>query len=104
VSFHYVQPASSLPPDLPKILYLLYAPFKAIWLALNLFFILLTLPQCDYFLLQNPPAIPTLLITKLVSYFKGVKLIIDWHNLGYSIMSINFGEDNKLVKLAKWWV
>lgn len=37
-------------------------------------------------LLQNPPAIPALLIMVLYKYWTGARLIIDWHNLGYSMV------------------
>lgn len=44
----------------------------------------------DYLLMQNPPTIPILPLA--VCYrFTGCKLIIDWHNLGYSILQMKFG-------------
>lgn len=43
----------------------------------------------DYILLQNPPTIPLLPIAVLFR-MSGCKLIIDWHNLGYSILQLKF--------------
>ncbi|GCE99147.1 mannosyltransferase [Zygosaccharomyces mellis] len=44
----------------------------------------------DYILMQNPPTIPLLPIAVLFR-LTGCKLIIDWHNLGYSILQLKFG-------------
>eukprot|EP00522_Entomoneis_paludosa_P010385 CAMPEP_0172443020 /NCGR_PEP_ID=MMETSP1065-20121228/3328_1 /TAXON_ID=265537 /ORGANISM="Amphiprora paludosa, Strain CCMP125" /LENGTH=504 /DNA_ID=CAMNT_0013193081 /DNA_START=121 /DNA_END=1635 /DNA_ORIENTATION=- len=37
-------------------------------------------------LMQNPPAIPVLMTMVLYKFWTGAKLIIDWHNLGYSMI------------------
>lgn len=43
----------------------------------------------DYLLMQNPPTIPILPLAVLYR-LTGCKLIIDWHNLGYSILQMKF--------------
>ncbi|ORX88087.1 chitobiosyldiphosphodolichol beta-mannosyltransferase-like protein [Anaeromyces robustus] len=53
-----------------------------------------------YILVQNPPAIPTLLIIQLVNFLLQSKLIIDWHNFGYTIMSVTMG-NSLIVRVAK---
>jgi beta-1,4-mannosyltransferase len=50
---------------------------------------------------QNPPTIPTLAIVWLVSWLRGSKVIIDWHNLGYTILAMRLGEKSRFVALAK---
>ncbi|SCU82097.1 LADA_0C02982g1_1 [Lachancea dasiensis] len=45
----------------------------------------------DYFLLQNPPSIPILPIAAIYCILFRCKLIIDWHNFGYSILKLKFG-------------
>lgn len=42
-------------------------------------------------LVQNPPSIPTLGVARLITLFTfpGSKLLIDWHNLGYSILAMS---------------
>ncbi|CAK8683495.1 unnamed protein product [Clavelina lepadiformis] len=57
----------------------------------------------EFIILQNPPCIPGLAICWLLSLFNGSKLIIDWHNYGYSILSLTLGKLHILVKLAKWY-
>ncbi|SCU97135.1 LAFA_0G09956g1_1 [Lachancea sp. 'fantastica'] len=45
----------------------------------------------DYFLLQNPPSIPILPIASVYCVLCRCKLIIDWHNLGFSILQLKLG-------------
>lgn len=62
-------------------------------------------PPIDFVLLQNPPALPLLLVSYLYCRLKGLTqnrrpgLIIDWHNLGYSM----FRDGSLVQKIAKWY-
>lgn len=56
----------------------------------------------EILLVQNPPSIPTLALAQLVSYISGAKLIIDWHNTGYSILAMRVGPKSPLVRVAEW--
>ena len=58
--------------------------------------------HCD--LLQNPPCIPTLAICWLVCVVQNTKLIVDWHNYGYTILGLTLGESHMLVRFSKWFV
>lgn len=51
---------------------------------------------------QNPPAIPTLPIVKFAALLRGSKVIIDWHNTGYSILALRLGGKSLVVRFAKW--
>ncbi|KAA8901951.1 hypothetical protein FN846DRAFT_97269 [Sphaerosporella brunnea] len=68
--------------------FIIYAPFKAIFqLASLLQMLLYDIPDmAGYLLLQNLPAIPTLAVAKLVTVLRGQKLVVDWHNFGYSML------------------
>lgn len=44
----------------------------------------------DYILLQNPPSIPILPIAVCYKLVTRCKLIIDWHNLAFSILQLKF--------------
>ncbi|KAI0668711.1 mannosyltransferase [Trametes maxima] len=57
----------------------------------------------EFILVQNPPSIPTLAIVWLASRIRGSKVIIDWHNLGYSILALKLGDHHPFVKVAKWF-
>jgi hypothetical protein len=39
----------------------------------------------DVILVQNPPAVPTLLIAVIVTRLRGARLVVDWHNLGWAV-------------------
>ncbi|KAI0641176.1 mannosyltransferase [Trametes meyenii] len=57
----------------------------------------------EFIMVQNPPSIPTLAIVWLVSRIRGSKVIIDWHNLGYSILALKLGDRHPFVRVAKWF-
>ncbi|CAL1697301.1 unnamed protein product [Somion occarium] len=57
----------------------------------------------EFIVVQNPPSIPTLALVWLVGELRGSKVIIDWHNLGYSILALKLGDTHPFVKLAKWF-
>jgi beta-1,4-mannosyltransferase len=52
-------------------------------------------------MVQNPPSIPTLAVASLVSYLRKSRLIIDWHNFGYSILALKLGTSHRLVKISE---
>jgi beta-1,4-mannosyltransferase len=47
-----------------------------------------TVPRPQMVLVQSPPAIPVIAVARLSSWLRGARLVIDWHNLGYSIMAL----------------
>jgi beta-1,4-mannosyltransferase len=52
-------------------------------------------------LVQNPPAIPTLVIALAAARLRGARLVVDWHNLGYTMLGLRLGERHPLVRLAR---
>nr|XP_039249973.1 chitobiosyldiphosphodolichol beta-mannosyltransferase-like [Styela clava] len=57
----------------------------------------------EYIFMQNPPCIPCMFICWLFGIFNGSKVIIDWHNYGYTILGMSLGKNHKLVRLAHWY-
>jgi beta-1,4-mannosyltransferase len=53
--------------------------------------------------MQNPPSIPTLLISTAVCFFRRTRLVIDWHNFGHSILALKLGQNHPLVRVSKWY-
>jgi hypothetical protein len=45
----------------------------------------------DLVLVQNPPAFPTLVVTWFSLRHRGVRFVIDWHNLGYTLLQLHLG-------------
>lgn len=55
---------------------------------LTLLLTLLALPSFDAVLIQNPPSSPILIalvLVKILRYNDNIALILDWHNLGFSL-------------------
>jgi beta-1,4-mannosyltransferase len=73
--------------------FIFYAPCKAVFQLASLLHMLLHVipPAAGFLLLQNPPAIPTLVVAKVVSVLRGQKLVTDWHNFGYTILGMKLG-------------
>ncbi|XP_045142058.1 chitobiosyldiphosphodolichol beta-mannosyltransferase isoform X2 [Echinops telfairi] len=61
------------------------------------------LEPVDYIFLQNPPGLPAIAVCWLTCCLFGGKLVVDWHNYGYSIMGLAHGPAHPLVLLAKWY-
>ncbi|KAK7064742.1 Chitobiosyldiphosphodolichol beta-mannosyltransferase [Favolaschia claudopus] len=87
--------------------FIISGPIKVVLQVLYIFIELFTIPNPpEFILVQNPPSIPTLAIVWAVARMRASKIIIDWHNLGYSILAMRFprqGERHPLVRLAKWF-
>ncbi|KAI8049736.1 hypothetical protein BDF22DRAFT_698422 [Syncephalis plumigaleata] len=104
VHFHYLVSPPRLPANTPKLLFLAYAPFKIIYQVLVLIRTMLwTTPSPDFILIQNPPAIPLLVVARLVAGLRRSRLIIDWHNFGYTILGLNLGARHPVVRIAEWY-
>jgi beta-1,4-mannosyltransferase len=56
-----------------------------------------------WLLVQNPPSIPSLAIASVVCFLRQTRLVIDWHNFGYSILALKLGHNHPLVKISKWY-
>ncbi|XP_001377236.2 chitobiosyldiphosphodolichol beta-mannosyltransferase [Monodelphis domestica] len=77
---------------------------KVVIQAVHLLYVLL-LKTCPvvYILLQNPPGLPSIAVCWVVCCLRRSKLVIDWHNYGYTIMGLTHGFAHPLVQLAKWY-
>lgn len=96
VSFHYLLPYPNI--HLPR--FINYV-FKTVWQAISLLFTLLIIRRADILMVQNPPAIPALIVCWFYTLLMQAKYIIDWHNYAYTIMALNVGKDHILVSLTK---
>lgn len=96
VYYHYLNPY----PEIPLPRFLRYI-IKTIWQAVTLLFALCIIRKPDFILVQNPPAIPALIVCWVFKNIVRSKLIIDWHNYAHTIMGLSVGSENPLVKLTK---
>ena len=89
---------------LPRLLFLGYALLKVLRQSWQLLWMLLFIVSKPTFIvMQNPPAVPTLLIALLVARLRAAKLVIDWHNFGYTMLSLQLGQKHPAVRLARWY-
>jgi len=83
-----------------------YEPFAAVdamRLSLRLWRLLRRLRRPDLVLVQNPPAFPTLAVAAATLRGPGVRFVIDWHNVGYTLLQRRLGRWHPLVRLARWF-
>ncbi|KAG8506464.1 Chitobiosyldiphosphodolichol beta-mannosyltransferase, partial [Galemys pyrenaicus] len=76
---------------------------KVVFQAVHLLWKLMWREPAAYIFLQNPPGLPAMAVCWFVGCLCGSKLVIDWHNYGYSIMGLVHGPHHLLVLLAKWY-
>ena len=87
-----------------SIFFLFLAPVKILWQFQALYHALgYRTKATKWMLVQNPPSIPTLVVAQIICFFRNTKLIIDWHNFGYSILALRLGPSHPLVKVAEWY-
>jgi beta-1,4-mannosyltransferase len=72
-------------------------------LSLRLWRVLRGLPAPELVLVQNPPAFPTLVVTWFALRRRGVRFVIDWHNLGFTLLRLRLGQWHPAVRLARWF-
>ncbi|PWY98023.1 hypothetical protein BCV70DRAFT_202197 [Testicularia cyperi] len=103
VRHHHLRTPPSWIGRLPRKAFILVAPFKVLLQSVSLFLELGTRvqPPPEIVLVQTPPALPTLFIVKAVSILIKAKVVIDWHNLGYTILALRMGTKSPLVRLAE---
>jgi len=91
----YLQPKSKLfffALALIKVLFQTFTTFRALMFMTR---------SAGFMLVQNPPAIPSLFIAWLVCMIRGSRLVIDWHNLGWTILALKLGPKHLLVRIYK---
>jgi beta-1,4-mannosyltransferase len=77
--------------------------FDAALVSLRLWRTLRTLRRPDLVLVQNPPAFPTLAVCWFSLRRPGVRFVVDWHNLGYTLLQLRLGRLHPAVRLARWF-
>ena len=103
-----IVPLPSFPKALQtssKLLFLLTAPLKVLHQISSLYNALAyaTPEPSKWMLVQNPPSIPVLIVCNWICFFRNTKLVVDWHNFGYSILAMRLGPNHPLVKVSEWY-
>jgi len=85
-----------------KIFYGLFAMIDAVETSIGLLLALLRIERPDLLLVQNPPALPSLYVARIVRRLRRARLVVDWHNLGYTVLALQLGRGHVAVRLARW--
>src|SRR5262245_27277523 len=84
--------------------YLAAATWRGVAVAASLAKLLMwRLAQPDVILVQNPPGVPVLAIAWLACRMRSARLLIDWHNLTYAMLSLRLGSGHLLVRAVRWY-
>jgi len=84
--------------------FFLRTALRTAWLGMHSLWLLLAgTPRPNIILVQNPPSFPTLFVAWIAARLRGSRLIVDWHNFGYSMLAMRLGDDHSVVRRAKVW-
>lgn len=83
--------------------FLLFAIRKVVMQHYMLYTLLKQLKGAEYLIVQNPPSIPVLGMSRFFVLFMSqrTRLVIDWHNFGYSILALKLGRRHPFVYIHK---
>ena len=102
IKVHALQSTPVLLKTGDKRLFLLYGPLKVLFQIWTLWTVLgYKTKPARWMLVQNPPSIPTLLVSKIICFLRHTRLVIDWHNFGYSILALKLGNRHLLVWISR---
>ena len=102
IRIHALDPAPAYLQTKDKRLFLVYGPLKVLFQIWTIWLVLgyRTKPS-RWMLVQNPPSIPTLAVAYVICFLRHTRLIIDWHNFGYSILALRLGSRHPLVRISR---
>jgi beta-1,4-mannosyltransferase len=91
-------------PRLPRALFVPAALIDVAIAALGLLWRLLAAAgRPDIILVQTPPSVPTLVVALIAARVRSARLVVDWHNLAWTILALRLGRDHPVVRLARWY-
>jgi beta-1,4-mannosyltransferase len=103
ITVHRLTPSTLRLRRRSTLVYAAVAIFDSLRLAFRLWRKLRALARPNLILAQNPPAFPTLAVTWFTLKTRQVRLVVDWHNLGYTMLSLRLGRWHPAVRLARWY-
>ncbi|PSR78771.1 chitobiosyldiphosphodolichol beta-mannosyltransferase [Coniella lustricola] len=97
-----VLPLPGPPQHLRQLPFIIAGPLKVVHqVAMLLWVLLIRTKPSKWLLVQNPPSIPTLAIAAVACFFRNTRLVIDWHNYGWTILAGTRGERHPFVRASK---
>ena len=83
--------------------YAIAAAYDTLRIGIRLWSVLRHLNRATLVLMQDPQAFPTIVVARLTLGAKGVRFVIDWHNLGFTILRQRIGGWHPAVRLLRWY-
>jgi beta-1,4-mannosyltransferase len=71
--------------------------------SVRLWRVLRSLAPPDLVLIQNPPAFPSLAVAWYALHRKTARFVVDWHNVGFTMLRQRLGRWHPAVRLARWY-
>ncbi|MGE0450414.1 MAG: glycosyltransferase [Vicinamibacterales bacterium] len=103
IAVHRISPSTLRLSQSSSFVYAMVAVFDTLRVAARLWAVLRRLSPPDLLLVQNPPAFPTLAVARWTLHRKTVRFVIDWHNLGFTVLRLRLGRWHPAVRLARWY-
>ena len=69
--------------------------------ALALFALCRRIRRPDVIIAQTPPAVPTIIVAWAIARLRGSRLVLDWHNLGWTMLAAKRRAGGPVVLLAR---
>ncbi|KAF3766991.1 family 33 glycosyltransferase [Cryphonectria parasitica EP155] len=90
------------PRLLSKLPFIIAGPLKVLYQIYELLLVLLyRVEPSKWLIVQNPPSIPTLMVAAIACRARGTRLLIDWHNYGWTILAGTRGQRHPFVRASK---
>lgn len=102
IKVHALAPTPESLKTMNKRLFMMYGPLKVLFQIWTLWITLgYRTKPARWMLVQNPPSIPTLFVAYIVCFLRHTRMVIDWHNFGYSILALRLGNAHPLVQISR---
>src|SRR5262249_36586539 len=89
------------PARLPRVLLPVWGLLRVARQSFELLWTLVVrVARPDLVLVQNPPAVPMLLVALIAARSRSARLVIDWHNFGYAMLALRLRPGHPVVRLA----
>jgi len=80
--------------------FLLTAACKVCVQVVSLVWMLASTPT-SVMMVQTPPAVPTLVVCRVMCLLHGTRMIVDWHNFAYSLLALKLGSKHPVVRVSR---
>lgn len=101
VTIHALAPPAAIKWTRP-LPFFLGGPIKVLFQVMTLVVALLYQTEpAAWLLVQNPPSIPTLAVARVACFLRGTRLLIDWHNYGWTVLAGTRGASHPFVRVSR---